>query len=506
MIITVTKYVFPQCAIPLCTNNRWVCILFVLLFSSCTTRTGDFSLSAPPSTKLFLNAITLPDSLSKAGSVRLYWSGESQNSYLKGFEIATDSNDCSTDRAYRDALIWNFTTRTDSAFLFPIKKGLQFGKISFYARAIDNNNTQDPNPPCIRLPIKNSFPELKLDKLIDGKPTTDTVHLVFTLSWTIDDADGDANMDSVYIKVNNGGSWIGFSKSISRLTFVPNQPEAIETTTAKLLGGLDGNNLNINSGALRLSGRDTIFLRVKDISDAYSQPDTALFYYKGKKSDFLYLDAYQGTAERAVYDPILAAAFEGQYDVFDMNRNGNAYFPLNWNLTFTQYLKLYKRVLWVTDNANPGGLSIERGAAAIQSLLNGGGKILICATKLPENLESPVFQYLPIDSLSKNVGQARLQNNSNILPLNGFGDTLRTTQLFTNVSTMYVPVSNQLYKAANIQKLSGWQGPETIAAVGKNNNGKINRVVFGIDLHKLNGRPESLNSFVKNILVDEFGE
>ncbi|MFN0048717.1 MAG: hypothetical protein ACKVOU_06315 [Cytophagales bacterium] len=485
--------------------KNYILIVGISLFVSCSTRIGDLSMPLPPTTRIFLNSISLPDSLSKAGIIKLFWSGESQNGYLRGFEITSDSNECSTDRNYRDALAWGFTTRTDSSFLFPIKRGQQLGKISFYARSLDNNNVKDPNPPCLRVPIRNSVPELKLKKEFNSRATTDTIHSVFTLSWAVNDADGDANLDSTFVKVNANGKWIGFSKSIEQLTFVPNNPDASDFTSAKLLGGLDGNDLKLNSGDIYINQRDSIFLRVKDISGSYSVPDTAYFYYKQKKSDFLYVDAYTGNAERSVYDPIISEAFNGTYDVFDMYRDNGNYFPKNWNLTFTKYLALYKRVFWVTDNAYSGGLSIENGATAIQTLLNNNGKIFISTNTLPDNRESPLYQFLPIDSVSLDaLGSADINRSVNMIPQNGIADTLQSTSIISKIKTLYVAPAQQLYNASTINKNQLWSGPSTIAASGNDNAGKTNRILFSIDLHRLNNRPTQLKNFIKNILVNEF--
>lgn len=484
-----------------------VCLILMIFLWGCSTRKGEFSTPNAPTTKLFLSSISLPDSLGKSGVIRLYWSGESQNAYLNGFEIATDSNDCNNNVSANKAIEWGFTTRTDSAFLFALKKGQQYDKISFYVRAIDNYNTKDANPPCLRIPLRNTNPTLKLKRLdIGGKPTTDTVHSVFTLNWSIDDLDGESNLDSVFIKINNS-KWMGFNKSITQLTFVPTLPNSTDSTTASLFAGLDGIALNRISEHLKINQSNRVFVRAKDISGGFSKQDTAQFYYKSKNSNTLYIDSYSGNAERDIVLPAVSNAITQNPDYFDMNRNGGAYYPINWNLTFTKYLQLYKKVIWITDNASSAGFPVENGATAVQTLLNQGGKILISTNFLPDNRNSPLYQFMPFDSISSNqFGSADINSNIKFIPTNNTLDTLQNANVISTIKTMYTSNSQKYYSASFININNQWQGSSTIAAVGKNNNGKTNRIVFSIDIHRLNKKPNEFKNMIKNILITEFGD
>lgn len=477
----------------------YVCLWgLALSVVSCRTRSGDFSGSIPPSTKLFLDTISLPDSLSKFSKVALYWSGESQNGYLRGFEIATDSLPCSTDPAYLDRLSWSFTTLNDSLFLFPVKHNQEFGKVSFYARAVDDQGVRDPQPPCLVMPVRNSRPTIAYDRL-----PTDTVHLVASLGWSTQDADGEENMDSVYIKINEG-AWTAFPKSVNYLTLAPLQAQD-SLPEIEYLTGLDGLSTGLRATGLVSGITNRVYVRVKDISNALSLPDTVEFVYKNQKSDFLYVDAYAGDAEKVIYTAAMASAQIGSYDYYDMYRDGGNYFPQNWNLTFTRYISYYKKIFWVTDNANPSGLSLENGAFAIQKFLENGGKIWSVASKLPSNRESPIYQYLPIDSVSKDLGQARMNTGTLMVPTSAIAtDTLASTTLLLNVSTLYAFKNQTLYSTPGILKLSGWSGPETLAAYGTDNSGNINRVVFGVDLHLFNGRAGALSGVFGSILKDQF--
>ena len=48
---------------------------------------------------------------------------------------------------------WKFTTNTDSTFVLPIEEGNTDADVAFFIRAMDNNDSVDPEPPCLIFPI-----------------------------------------------------------------------------------------------------------------------------------------------------------------------------------------------------------------------------------------------------------------------------------------------------------------------------------------------------------------
>jgi hypothetical protein len=486
----------------LCLYWFWIFIIA----NSCKTRSGEPSPLSPPSTKIFLNSINLSDTNSLSGRIRLHWIGETANGYIKGYEIQSDTANCQT---IFNSTNWSFTTRTDSAFLFKINAGAQFDKISFYVRAVDNNNLKDINPPCLQVPVRNSKPIIKLDRPFASlKSVTDTVHSVFTISWFTEDPDGIENLDSVYVKFNQS-NWVSFPKSVSQLTFVPIYSSSNDSIFCKILIGNTIREHRVSIGKLALNKFNRVYLKAKDISNTFSVPDSInSFFYKSKTSDILLIDSYKATGERSVLEPILQSIVSQGYDVYDINRNSDIYLPINWNLTFSEYLKLYKKVIWITDaNLYGGSLALELGMTAIQNFLNNSGKILVSTTKLPTDINSPIYQYSPFDSISSSVGQARLANGSKIIPTSGldiaFG-TLSGVGLITAATPGYVKPTSKIIYTTQFQAVNGWQGPNIIAAATLGNAGKSNQIYFNTDLHKLNGDTQALKSLIDHIINKEF--
>ncbi|MDX2188710.1 MAG: hypothetical protein SFY32_02495 [Bacteroidota bacterium] len=499
-------------------NKLYILILGIFILNGCRNRTGEVSPLSPPTTRIYLKQINLTDSNSLSGKIKLSWQGESVNGYIKGYEIISDTLTCVQSANYINNKPWSFTTKTDSLFLFPLPYGAKFAQISFYARAIDNKDVKDPNPPCLQLPVKNAQPTIKLDRVIGNiKSVTDTVHSVFSISWFADDPDGISNLDSVFVKFNNG-NWVGFSKSVTQLTFVPTSADNAVSTNCKILVGSTAKEDTRTIGSLNLNTYNKVYVRSKDISNAFSAVDTVnSFYYKKKNGDVLVVDCFNSPSreERNVLDPILKQTLKKtpsngadslNYDVYDINRSSNAYLPINWNITFTEYLKLYKSVFWINDGSTYGGnLAIELGITSIQNYLNAGGKILVSISKLPLDINSPIYEFAPFDSISSKPGQARLSNNSKIIPANiNTYDTLKNVGLITGATPGYTKKTANTLFTATYQALSNWSGPNIVAAGSLGNNGKYNQIYFTTDIHRLNGNNQSLRNVIAKIFNQDF--
>ncbi len=467
--------------------------LFVafLIFSCKTSRTGDPVALYPPSTKIFLSSINLPDSNSLSGRFRLYWSGESANGYIRGFEIASDTLACNSSAENENRLKWTFTPNTDSSFLFPIKKNETYADISFYARAIDDRYVKDPLPPCLAIPIKNARPVIELAKpyAASTRVLNDTVQSVFTLSWQATDDDGFANIDSVYIKVNQS-EWIGFSRNVSLVTIMPTDPSATDSSSIKILIGESASISKLAAAQLYMNRQNQVLVKAKDISKAFSINDsTNTFYLKRKTSDLLVIDSYKiastvdGNYVKSNLDKVYAAK---GYDWYDMNKGADAYLPKYWNLTFLEMLKLYKKVLWYSNNATYGGSqALELGGNAIQNYLNTGGHIFISQSLLSTDINSPYYLFSPADSIYKNtVPVAQIDSNQVKLATPNTSLGMAFTNLhygvatFSPVTPFYVKATANALFTSQFNTNTGvpWPGPTTLAALSKNSAGKTNQV------------------------------
>lgn len=486
-------------------------LLGLILIYGCINRTGEPFEFNTPKTKIFLKEINLSDSNSFSGRIRLYWSGESNNGFIKGFEIAHDTHSCNLGIEKN----WVFTNRTDSAFLFAIPPGATFSNISFYVRAVDNNGLKDPNPPCLQVPVKNSIPVIKLERpYSNNRVITDTVHSVITLRWEVEDPDGSANLDTIFVKINSDGDWIPLPKNTRTLTLIPENPKAAISSRAKFLLGNLGTNYAVSSNnrTLKMETLNTIYFRVKDVSKAFSAIDsTNVFYLKRQKSDFLYIRSYAPNSnDNSTYLPIFNDIFTDGYDYLDLLKDNREYIPLNWNLTFSEQLKLYKSVFWsafTQRTPTPDNFIIENAAFSIQNYLNNNGKLMLSMTVLTNDQNSLVYQIFPFDSTSSAPGQARISNNAKVIPEPSFSnsiDTLSVQALITGATPAYLKQGSIPLFTTNYTPINNWTGPNVVAGATRGTNNKLNFIVFTTDLFKLNGNPASLKKFFQYIFQTEF--
>lgn len=501
---------------------RYFTSLIALLFiGGCASRQGDLYTRSAPETQIFLSKINLSDSTSLSGKIALYWSGESKNGFIKGYEIANDTFGCSAN----PTLNWTFTQKTDSLFLFSLPSGKKYSKVSFRARAIDDLDVVDNTPACLEIPIQNAVPSIAFQKLFNSKVTTDTVHLVFTVSWEAEDPDGIENLDSVFLKLNDN-DWVSFPKTIKSVTILPIDPTSSTTSDCKLLLNESGTSSNIILKGLKMNNQNFVCIKTKDISSAESKIDTSnVFYLKRQRSNFLVLDGYKDESafykpDRDFYRALLPKLFGFDYDFYDFNRSNNAYIPVNWNLTFLEYLKYYKKIYWfsdasnyVSDNSNPL-LLIELGAVAIQKYLDQGGKMMISQANLSNDTQSPIFDFSTADSVYLKTNARLASNTKFILSKEMFPDidTLykapSSSVLNGRVSPFYKKASSiGILKATSLTQANNadaWPGPLDFGAYSKGSNGKANLIFFSLPLHELNGNQSNIERVFEKIIKEEF--
>lgn len=461
---------------------------------------GQLLENLPPDTQLFLTEIKLsgPDRLNSV--LDIAWSGEDQDGYVKGYELSFDQ------------ISWQFVTTQDSTFRFDISPGSDTTDIDFYVRSIDDKELADPSPAYLRIPIKNAPPTARLDTL---KTVPDTVNSIFSLLWTVNDLDGNETLDSTFLRLNDG-PWYRLETRITFATFVPEAPMTAGEQAAKVYAEISGQLLPLSIQGLRVGAANRIYLRTRDISGTYSATDsTDDFFVKRQEGDLLVIDAHSSQDPDDVYFPILSNVYPA-YDYIDLQNNQ----PLFWEPAFGLYLSLYDKVFWYSDGTTIPDLGaqllMEVGANQIQLYLNQGGKLFTTAqfpnsfTNDPTTANtSAVLGFSPMDSLPTAFGQARIPIGNLVLPMGdlaGNTDTLEASRFITGVDPFYPKnAANDLYQGQLILSSGDpWPGPQTVCSRSIYTNSRTNQVFFSIELHKLNGRPDALQSFFDWVLNEEF--
>ena len=474
-------------------------VLAVLTLISCDK--GKILDNHPPETNLFVTSIQLQGDYRLSSRVELHWDGSDEDGYVKGYEFSFDQS------------VWNFTAAADSTFIFTIPPGTDTLDYDFWIRAVDNLGLRDPSPDYIRIPVKNTPPVMSFDSVF---AMPDTVHFVIAMKWIADDADGYENIDSLYIQLNQG-DWFPIRPGTDFAICVAADPAATGSGFGNLHTGIPAAPQPGQINELICNGDNFVILRAKDVSGAYSIPDTSkIFFVKNKTADLLVIDSYKsgGTDPESVYSPILAS-IPGGYDYINIERNNGEMLPQPVNPALGFVLNEYEKVFWYSDaSARDDGIAetndlmyIETAAQAIQDYLNNGGKFLMTA-RLPLSFEntSSVFDYSPMDSVSTAPGQARIVQGQLQMPFGAFSpsfDTLESNTFITGAQPFYPKDSSHIMFTSQLTPVLGWTGPDIIAA-RTTNAGNTNFVFMSVALHELNARPGTVSTFILNVLNNEF--
>ena len=384
--------------------------LCVILLAACDT--GSPLENIPPDTRIFLDEVQLQGENRLTSILRLHWTGEDVDGYIKGYELSFDAQN------------WTFVTTTDSVFNLSLEGGSDTTDVNFYVRSIDNEDAVDPDPAYLLIPIKNTLPTARLDTF---NVIPDTVFSVWSVFWQVDDLDGRESLDSVFFQLNDG-PWYGLDPDINFLTFVPQQADvAGEQNMDVYIGsGISQEKLDFSVTGGIVGADNEIHLRSRDIAGAFSEPDTSnVFFLRQKTGDLLLIDLHGGNTANGIYFPILDAVYPN-YDYLNLLEQ----LPPFWDPTFGLMLKLYDKVFWYTDGTQLGALGermgLEIAANQIQEFFNGGGKLLVSAKFVnpfpngDQPNESPIFDFSPLDSLSTSIGQARVPVDSMLVPQGDF--------------------------------------------------------------------------------------
>lgn len=471
--------------------------LALLMLASSSCDKGNPLDNIPPETSIFLTEINLEGQNRLNSIVRLYWSGEDVDGYVTGFDVSLDGQD------------WTFTTSTDSTFSFAIPFGVDSVDIPLFVRAVDNDNERDPEPATLTVPLKNRPPVALIDTVA---VLPDTVFSAGTVLFTVSDPDGDETLDGVEIRINDG-PWYTLPTSNRFFSFLPEEPEVAGPQNLILYDGPSAVELTTRMEGAVVGAENRFYLRARDIAGIYSPLDsTTSFFFRQKKSDLLLVDDHGDADADALHQEILDNVYPS-YDVIDIRSNR----PSIWDPTLGLILGIYDQVIWYSDGADLPSLgqqlTLEIAATSLQEYLNAGGKLFVSA-KFPATFNDPtiagqssVFDFSPMDSLSSSVGQARIPRDSLLDPvgiLAGQIDPLICGTFITGADPFYAKDPGDALLDAHLVGVGGWVGPTTIAARTTFSNGQTNQVFVGVELHKLDGDRNALESFMNWVINTAF--
>ena len=456
---------------------------------------GTLKGNAAPDTKIAVGSINLSGQFRLNSVVELSWFGTDVDGYVSKYEISFDEQN------------WQVTTAQDSTFKFSIPAGSDTVDVYFYVRAIDDKGAVDPTPASLRIPLKNSIPSATFDA--DNYPK-DSAITVTTYRWYGSDPDGDETITEAEMRWNDG-DWYSIDPNQPLVTFV------LDTNAPNTANVFYANNKfaqpnKING--LKLNDQNTLYLRVKDIANAYSIIDTAQqVFIKKPNSPFLVI-AGQPQSVTNIYKPLLNGIGLA-YDFVDYAKTDVQSNPVNqpsfWNPTFKHLIMQYEKVFVYADATlynNPAtgqsSMLLSFMSTGVQEFTDAGRKILVSTSFSNNSDMSSISGIYPIENIVISSGQVRITNDSAMYSVvTGPYPDLQPQNIIIGVVPIEKSADAEDFYRAQLTKLSGWQG-DNLVGVRRKYNGNINHVFFGVGLYNFNKDVSKLEDLLEQILVNDF--
>lgn len=454
---------------------------------------------SPPSTRIFVKEVNRSGADRLRSIVHLHWSGNDRDGIVIGFELSFDNQN------------WAFTTRTDSIFSFNIRTQSDTTDVNFWVRAVDNDNLRDPNPAFLRIPIRNTPPQISYDTTFFR---TDTHRVVFTFAVQASDPDGPQTLDRIEIKANDG-NWTQLPPNVGFLTLVPVPNNQSGRVRAEVLDGTTGRSLNAQLDGINLGGSNVLYLKAVDQGSLESRVDTtSSVVLLPRTADWLVLDLWRQNSGFVIPSgrPIVTYRSELSsagisFDYFDLT-NPNLVLPLR-NSTLSALLRQYPKVFLFTSRGDPEVALVNSLETGIQSFLTGGGRLLL---NVPYTIGDPnpndpflpvtfrsLFLYSPADSVSSVFTNGSIPIDGALRPDSrggaGYPELVNGSrlagreQLISRVNPFYLkPGAEAIYRADLVQAGGEpWGGSRIVMARLRNAAGNSNIIYSSVALHEVNG-------------------
>lgn len=503
--------------------NKFLKIFFALIlglfFASCFDNPSDSPIgNQPPDTGLFL----YPDSTisQQPSRLKVSWWGDDPDGVVIGYYFSWDGTN------------WSFTSRNDS--LFSLQIGASDTTYMFMVAAVDDggngkydnvvirNNINfgpepfvdangngvfdageaffdiglvDPTPAAQNFPIKNSAPEIEWNTF---STLPDTSFPVMSFGWEASDIDGDASIQSIQIALNDTSNFIALDGSVRRITV---RPLNSNPNSDQLQVLIDGSQTNIADNLLSgiiLNGNNRIYIQAVDISGASSGwialPDTGkTWYVKKPVGELLILDDYSSFDDDPgfYFQMMDSLGLSNKYSYYNIHASILPFI----NITFFETIKLFKYLIWYSDN-NP---SLDLANATSQKFIDGGGKILY-SLQFPQNIDLTFIQgFLPMISADSSDYRPSIPGGSHII-----SDT--TSSEYPNLIT----TGGSLFRIRSFYLPSGLTAQPIYYLPNNNRNSFIgfasnekNLFFIGLPLHKLNGSG-TVKQLLEKVLFEDF--
>ncbi len=464
--------------------------LFVFVFSC---KKGEQLPNVAPETALSIESINLTGENRLNSTVNLTWYGTDVDGFVQYYEYKVNDGE------------WIKTQTQDSTFLFRIDPDQDSTDIDFYVRAVDNENTKDPSPAFLKVPLKNTPPVVAFE---EASLPTDTTNLVITFRYTASDPDGSNTLKQAFLRANDG-DWAEIDLNQKLISIMPSNTTALGSGDANVYYGLSSSPALTINGFVN-GGDNVIQLKVSDIANAESAVDSAdSIYVKPQVGDLLVVGGHNASIT-AQYESLVKTNYPNA-DFVNFAGNGGLNQPKFWEPTFSLLAENYDKIFFHTDEANfsnpltgADGKMLDFAAPVIQTLIDNNKKILVSTAFATGADLSTIGGVLSIDSFSPSRGQAFFTNDSFALSQDTEYPDLQPANFLLAADPFYPSIDAEVFYTAQLTPSGGWTGPSTIAIRRRNSSNNVNLVLFTVELHKLNKLQTNQNQVISKILNEAF--
>lgn len=469
--------------------------IILILFAAFSCKKGEKNANEKPDTQVIPHVINLSGDERLKSTVKMAWFGSDKDGYITGYEFSLDNNN------------WVFTQKADSTFTFVISAGSDTSDIEFWVRAIDNKNEKDLSAAYVRIPIKNTPPEIAFDEALSTK---DTAFIVASLFWNATDQDGFDNLRDVELKLNNG-SWYKIDKKKSNLSLVPSSPAGNGVMTAKVYFDAESHESLLIDGLI-LGALNNVYIRSTDISGSISEIDTlSNVFFKPKTSDLMVIG---GDRDFNSFYTQRISNVVSDFDYIDYTVDNGKWQPAFWATTFYLMISEYKKLCIFSDkkpyvNSSTGlsALILESSARPVQDFTLNGGKVFSIGyfdNNNPLPVSSPIIGVYPVDSMaSKTAGLTLKKSDSALTAIRTEYPNLGTTTFPDAFSPFYKSVNSVEIYSGDIYGTS-YTGSKTIGVKNVQSGGKTNMVFISSALNIFNADYTQVDSLFNQVLNKDF--
>jgi hypothetical protein len=468
---------------------------------------GDLAENQPPNTNLTVDQINRSGANRLPSQITITWWGDDPDGYITGYEYSINDGD------------WNFTTRTDSTFILPIPEGNLTADVSFSVRAIDNEETRDPEPASLVYPIVNTPPTIEINRQINQP---DTTYNIASISWNANDPDGAANLERVEVALNSPDNWVSLASDISRITLNINDRVVTESTNASILIGDSFTDSGSEFSTVKLNDKNLFYIRSVDRAGAVSEIDTLGWYIKKRTSRVLLINDIQ--SEDGTY-------FRRDYHIQKLNEAGIPDVDV-WNMNDGQVaagqrVQLSSKFFDVSQLGSVGAFAMDQwdfvyfistnfdrniyyAPQMLSRFIDNGGNAIFFSPPKEIDERHPLLTFLPYNGLTQRPSGTRsfeIKSDSLITPTENItgAPTLKVENNIVAAQPIeLIGNGTALYNADFIVNLfrgtREYDGNETIST----KSGEGNIIYFSLDIEQLDA-DNNVDELVKTLTIDELG-